>query len=348
MSSSDTDLPTKRVDSATEEEAYGNAAGLNTSDDTQLPSDTFEQQVFYKRELRPLREPKRTAPNTWVDADTTGDFDPHEEARQARVRRKKAKLSHRKKIDWISEGHAHDADNDVNLTAQPRLPLRLSFNTSSGKSAFNELDAKFQREVKPARDHFTAGYQLRKRDITGEGANLGIIGAKVAGVRLVGSEQPCDYSNHPVARGCVACLMLVRECSLLRNEHAWPCDECEDDDNDCQLVQVSNISFREYVSHMHSDNAHRSRSLNWHAHTASTLRRRRTNGSYVRSITAKIQLITAVAASDASWKTTNLASQALGRVLHVAGSVLLRTEHLTAMRPMLARRRGKSKHADNA
>lgn len=86
--SSTTDLPAETVDTI-DHSASDTGIEQNTSDDTNPLSDTFEQQLSYRRELRPMREGKRYLPSTWVDADKTGDFDPREEARQARARRKK-------------------------------------------------------------------------------------------------------------------------------------------------------------------------------------------------------------------------------------------------------------------
>jgi hypothetical protein len=215
---------------------------------------------------------------------------------------------------------------EISTPKENQLPmpcLRLTLSTSSGKARFSELGSKLEQQVKPARDNFTAGYQLRRRDGVAGGSSLKAIGPGSTGLRVISSEPLCDYSNHPVARGCVNCLAMGRECSLLKNEHSWPCDDCEEEENDCELVEVSVSSFTEQKSK--SDNAHRNPSLNWHAHIVNSGVRKR-NGLCVRSNTARILLTTAVVARDASTITTTLASQALDRDRLVRGSALPQME----------------------
>jgi hypothetical protein len=241
MRSTEPELLSDGVDSNNNDDYTSNATDLNDSDDPQPSSDTHERQPFRKWDLRPGRESKRIAPNTWVDADSTGDFDPLEEGRWARSRRKRTKLPHRKKNDWNSE----DNINDPTVVAEEPTPvLSLSFSSSLGRTAFSELCSKLEQEAQSTFDHFTTGYQLRKRDSVGGSGGFEAMIA-TTGLRVIASEPLCDYSNHPVGRGCVGCLSLGQKCSLLDNEHAWPCDECDADKNDCQMVQVNNFLQQE-------------------------------------------------------------------------------------------------------
>ena len=239
--SSTTDLPAGTVDT-TDHSTVDNGADLDISDDTNLLSDTFEQQLSYKRELRPMREPKRSLPNTWVDADTTGDFDPHEEARQARARRKKAKLSQRKKFDWNIGEHTNDPDANRRAAAKTRPILRITFRTSSGKAAFGDICAKAEQEAEQAFDVSLTGYHLRERGGTDDGRDTN--GLHATGVGVIASEMPLDLKNQPAGRGCLTCLAAVQRCSLLDNEHSWPCDDCNESGDDCQLLQVRVPTFQ--------------------------------------------------------------------------------------------------------
>lgn len=241
--SSTTDFPSETVDT-TDYSTVDNATEQNTSDETNPLSDTFEQQQqqepFYKRELRPMREPKRSLPNTWVDADTTGDFDPHEEARQARERRKKAKLSQRKKFDWNAGEHSNDANRRPAAKARPIVCI--NFITSAGKATFAERRAKYEQEAEEAYAISLAGYSLRKRGGTDDGRDTDSANATGV-VRVIASEAPLDLKNQPAGRGCLTCLAGAQRCSLLDNEHSWPCDDCEESGDDCQLIQVSGPSI---------------------------------------------------------------------------------------------------------
>jgi hypothetical protein len=239
--SSTTDLSSETVET-TDHGTVDNGAEQNTSDDINPLSDTFEQQLSYKRELRPMREPKRSLPNTWIDADTTGDFDPREEARQARERRKKAKLSQRKKFDWNVGDHTNNTDANRRPRAKTRPILCITFRTSSMKAAFSELCAKYERQAEQACGISWTGYHLRKRGDTDGGRDVD--GVDTMGARVITSESPLDLTNQPAGRGCLTCLAGAQRCSLLDNEHSWPCDDCNEAGDDCQLIQVSKPLIR--------------------------------------------------------------------------------------------------------
>jgi len=239
--SSTTDLPAETVDT-TDHSADDNGVEQNTSDDTNPLSDTFEQQLSYRRELRPMREGKRSLPSTWVDADKTGDFDPQEEARQARARRKKAKLSQRKKFDWSAGEHTKEPDSSRRPAAKTRPIFCITFRTASAKAAFAELCAKSEQKAEQACGISLTGYSLRKRGGIDNGRDTE--GAYASGVRLSASEAPLDLRNQPAGRGCLTCLAGAQRCSLLDNEHSWPCDDCKEAEDDCQLIQVSGPSYQ--------------------------------------------------------------------------------------------------------
>lgn len=242
-SSANDDLVGKDIPPANND-FFGSAIDPNTSDDIpQADSETFEEQFFYKRELRPVREATRIAPRTWLDADTTGDFDPHEEARQLRARKKRPKIPHRGNLDWGNEGYSSEPRIELRPQTQPKPILCLSFSSSSGRAAFSELCANFEHAVKPARDHFTEGYQLRKRKRACDGNLLERIGLQTTGVRVLANEQPRDLQNQPAARGCFDCMAMGLNCSLLDNEHSWPCDDCKANDCDCHLVQEPELKL---------------------------------------------------------------------------------------------------------
>jgi hypothetical protein len=342
---SETDVLTERVDSVNDHEFSGDTGDFDMSDETQQLSDTFgqhPQQPSSKYDLRPGRQPKRNLLSTWVDGDLTGDFDPREESRRNSAQKKRARRSQRKKTNWNPGGLGNGPGPDTSLLEQPIPCLRLIFSTSLGKARFSELDSKLEQQVKPARDNFTAGYQLRRRDGTGERSSLKTISSNSTGLRIISSEPSCDYSNHPVARGCMTCLSMGRECSLLKNEHSWPCDDCEEEENDCELVEACVTPFCELG--FESDNAHRNPSSNRHARIASSGARKR-NGSCARSNTTRILPTTAVLVRDVNMIATTLASQVLDRDTHARGSALLQMERLWSTNPMSAGSHSVSGHA---
>ena len=232
--SSEPRLEDTRMDTPASDISSDDNADLHPSDETQ-DADMTEEPNFYKRTLRPTRS---TAPRTWIDADMTGDFDPVEDARKARPKRKKAKLSHRGNHDSNGEEHTDEPIVEFEPEIPPPPALCIRFDSTAGKLAFSELCAKQEREVKPSCDNWTAGYQLRKRKSISEGPFSGALTIQSTGVRVIASEQTSDFTSHPVGRGCFDCLAIGVRCSLLDNEHAWPCEECVINDNDCQLVKV--------------------------------------------------------------------------------------------------------------
>lgn len=214
-----------------------NDEALNTSDELQQTYDTSEENQLHW-DLRPSRGPKRSTAIAWYDHDETGDFDPREEAKRLRPPRKKTKISSREKCDENGQDIA-EFDMDLEPKVPPSLTVRLDFKSSSGNSAFSQLCADLKAQVKLTCDDFAEGYQLRKRKGPAEDGPLDVPGTGVITLSNSAFGLPDDLSNHPAARGCYTCLAMGVNCSLLENEHKYPCDECEENGDDCQLVTVS-------------------------------------------------------------------------------------------------------------
>lgn len=194
---------------------------------------------FPGRELRPLRDHKRKLPSAWLDKDDTGDFNPEEEKRKSKPRKKKAKLPSRQCVYPTDPCHAEDTSIAFDIETQPRPVVCLNFSSVSGKSAFSELCATHLRQQALSRDDFGEGYRLRTRKSARDGNAPEAKSAQLTSVRIIADESPTDLSNQPAARGCYGCASMGEKCSLLDNEHRWPCDACKESGEDCHLITVS-------------------------------------------------------------------------------------------------------------
>lgn len=231
-------LPVEMIDSPINDAIPSESTLLDTAGNAEPSSELSAEPFFPGRELRPLRDHKRKLPSAWLDKDDTGDFDPDEERRKSKPRKRKIKLSSRQCVDTES-CHTEATSTDVNKETQPRPIVCLSFTTASGKAAFGELCAAHLQQQTLSRDDFTEGYRLRTRKRTRDGNVWEAASSQKPGVRIIANESPADLSNQPAARGCYGCASVGEKCSLLDNEHRWPCDTCKEGGEDCYLITVS-------------------------------------------------------------------------------------------------------------
>lgn len=187
-----------------------------------------------KYQLRPqTRELKAGFTTTWIDQDQTGDYDPSEELRNARLHRNRVKLRAQQHVRSRRDSFYEDEANDeAQPKVVPMLMVKLNFQSEAGKTKFQELVRSLPAEDKP--NHVqTNGYQLRKRN---RGVALTYNDNYDTKKSRFASDLPEDPTGHPFARGCWECVALGHECPLLGDETAWPCSTCVADDNDCDLI----------------------------------------------------------------------------------------------------------------
>lgn len=173
---------------------------------------------------------------TWIDEDDTGDFDPSEELRAARLRRARLKLRVQgyktPRVNATGEGNAV---NEATLKATPTLLVKLSFSSESGKTRFEEHVT--ISTVKSAAVPLLSenGYSLRTRD---PGPVFGYNDSDTQDrIRQLLAPDLCrEPTGHPAARGCWGCIVIGQECSLLEHELSWPCEACSETGEDCALV----------------------------------------------------------------------------------------------------------------
>lgn len=176
---------------------------------------------------------KRSFPSTWIDHDASGDYDPDAEARRLRAPKKRPRPLHREQLDWYGDT-LNRADSAIGFKpiVAPRPPVRLVFTDPTAQRRLSEICTSAKVKSAAARDDFVEGYRLRKHK-------------QAAGEQLteLGEEQssapslPNDLTGHPCARGCKPCLRMGVECSLLLDEHYWPCEGCRGDESEvCELV----------------------------------------------------------------------------------------------------------------
>lgn len=214
-----------------------NVTAPDTSDKSLPPSETSEEPRDCHWTLRPSTCRKRNTDIAWYDHDQSGTYDPLEEAKRLRPK-KKAKASGREHREDNDEHGTTNAVLGIVTKSKPVLEVRLRFQSSSARTTFSQMCADQQSKAQTAPDHFSEGYQLRKRESAAEPEPLDAPGTRVTTLRNSPFSLPDDLSNRPAARGCYGCLAMGLNCSLLEFEHEWPCHDCKENEDDCQLVTV--------------------------------------------------------------------------------------------------------------
>ncbi|KXT12765.1 hypothetical protein AC579_669 [Pseudocercospora musae] len=193
----------------------------------------FHDFELSQRHLRPqCRQKKFTT--TWLDTDTTGDYDPVEDERTNRLKRSRANARGR-----AAARSAHDApsssstssviENSCSTEEAVRLPVTLNLVSTKGRHAFAQ---KIEDHEKMLQSDGTdePGYRLRKR------------ATKSHRPSRLEKLSDIDLTAKPLSRGCYACVTLYgtesdeHRCSLLDDEKSWPCQACVESTTDCELI----------------------------------------------------------------------------------------------------------------
>ena len=189
-----------------------------------------------KYQFRPhTRVFKRGFNSTWLDEDKTGNYDPTEERREERLRRNRVKFRRRECLGRSANSFDDDdeADGEAAEKVVPTLSVTLRFPSEVGKANLAHVICKLPAKASVNIHGATSGHCLRRRL---SGASPKASGDYDVDKPHLVLDLPDDLTGHPIARGCWACLGLGICCSLLENEHSWPCAACLDDDQDCNLV----------------------------------------------------------------------------------------------------------------
>lgn len=165
---------------------------------------------YSTRELRPQR--RGLQPTTWLDKDTSGNYDPAQERMMRRARPRTAPRTR-------APG---DQNRERVPVEKPRLIGTITFTSAEAKEKFSTVISQIQ--VQEAADQ--EGYKLRTR---------------TRDERSGTPDIHIDLTAKPFARGCVECAATIgssgqSQCSLLHDERHWPCLTCQEDGHDCEMI----------------------------------------------------------------------------------------------------------------
>jgi hypothetical protein len=208
--------------------------------------------------LRPKPREGSTCFVTWWDADDSGNYDPALEGKRAKGKKRvrlqslqnideeevdsRAIPENNKRLEHSSLGSRqrgcaftltipYTALNDRGLALLKNIPDKWPEKYHNVLS--DEYVAKQSAELKEMGRHMPylfrnkLGYNTTSRNSTDDERDNFI------------KDPACieeDLTNHPAARGCVACRLVGLHCSLLEDECTWPCNSCIEDDCDCELI----------------------------------------------------------------------------------------------------------------
>ncbi|GAB7362572.1 hypothetical protein MBLNU230_g2888t1 [Neophaeotheca triangularis] len=163
---------------------------------------------------------------TYVDKDTTGDYDPEVERRgmlrRRRTNKSQTNNSARKDANVDSTSHKREA-----FLPPPELIVTLRLCTPAAKAELAACLIRSTASTSKTTEECYKGYGLRNR----------VRNTTIEEQDNSSDLLPEDLTGHPVARGCYACASLALTCPLLnQSELTWPCETCEKDGNECQLL----------------------------------------------------------------------------------------------------------------
>ncbi|KAH7117090.1 hypothetical protein B0J11DRAFT_108947 [Dendryphion nanum] len=162
----------------------------------------------------------RNVSSTWVDFDQSGNYDPEQEKRDARLKKLKAKGARKKALK---------AKDPKERTS--KFIVRLRFPTHMGTI----------QNITDGEDYWPDGWS----EVDSEDERLNRARAAVFRGKDPAFDQQIpifdpgmryeDLTGHPTARGCVECRRNSEECSMV-NGGTWPCQKCRDDSTHCELI----------------------------------------------------------------------------------------------------------------
>jgi hypothetical protein len=222
-------------------------------------SDKGGNGTTYYHNLRPGARDGKTCFLTWWDADDSGNYDPALEGKQDKGK---------KKIRLVP--HQSTSGEEVVSDTLPENKRRLeqfglasrqrgcAFTLTFPYSALGEQGKALVNKIKdhwPAKYHNTLSDEYiaqQVKEMTQLAKNnpymlRSRIDTDSKEKKITANEAPdecimdpagieADLSYHPVARGCVGCRTFDVPCSLLDNESTWPCEACQEDSCDCELI----------------------------------------------------------------------------------------------------------------
>jgi hypothetical protein len=164
---------------------------------------------------------------TYVDQDTSGNFDPAEEAKQKTLNLNKAKAAKAAKAAaaFKLKGKQRALKETV-MKCIVKLRFERFGNVrnytndeDNWPDDWSEVDSETERELQEYRVYFRRrtpdrGIQDPIKDPAGELE---------------------DLTGYPVARGCQPCRLIGRDCSLIHGG-TYPCQECSEAGDSCELI----------------------------------------------------------------------------------------------------------------
>ena len=186
---------------------------------------------------------------TWLDQDTSGDFDPSGKVLQLAVD------SPRKRSRVFHEGDCSEASGAkkpkvstwrLGRRTGSSFPIKIELTSDAGRALLSRLGN--STDYWPWSQYLDQGFQPNFSELRVDSIQpqrLRSRGNFTSSSSFYGSHSqhdltyPCPSEltlGHPAARGCRDCAELGLFCSLLQEGEKYPCSACREDGHDCELV----------------------------------------------------------------------------------------------------------------
>lgn len=210
---------------------------LDHEDDDDFP-ETDDHQAYYN--FRPGFRSNEVAFCTWIDQDASGDYDPEEGDALQPSRKRRHRFNERRRL---GDGATVPS---WGYQAYKRV-RRLALLAAKENGCSYIITLRFRSEqaravVMGVTDHWPGDHHLTYNMFENDSAKSEDVEDATIGDRRAqrrasdDSQDRPNLTGHPEARGCWGCQDLGQRCSLLDGTEHWPCELCQADEHDCELV----------------------------------------------------------------------------------------------------------------
>ncbi|MCJ1338642.1 hypothetical protein MMC09_003931 [Bachmanniomyces sp. S44760] len=192
-------------------------------------------------ELRPLSRTNRADLSTWLDQDNSGDFNPdgNGDFQPGNLGKKRERpLPKANTLDGSALKKPRSYTWQLGRKEGVSHWVSFKIRSKKGCELLQKLRAACPFDKAPGISSDRSGFEFLSVGLTSASVQL----HRLRAVKPKWDEIDREVSfaditlGHPAARGCKACLETGLSCPLLQEGVMYPCNHCEEDDVECELI----------------------------------------------------------------------------------------------------------------